>query len=124
MTIRKGISLGSKVKEKLLALCGLVWFSKRRGIHNIYIVGDSKAVIKLEKDTSKLQVLDIKQRENRVRMMIERFSFISFLHIFREVDSEDDRISKLVVGNMDGIIPFEDFMEDIMVHSVSMPSFY
>ena len=43
--LKFGVGLGSNTKALLLSLWGLLWFAKRRRVHHIKMVGDSKSVI-------------------------------------------------------------------------------
>ena len=43
--LRMNVGKGSNTRAKLLTLWWLLWFGNKRGIFDIQIVGDSKAVI-------------------------------------------------------------------------------
>lgn len=111
---------GTNMKAELLALWGLLWFALRQGIFNLCVFGDSKVVIEWAAGLVTLQARHPDHWTSRTRTLIDSFSFISFGHIFREVNSIADLLSKMVVGSMDGFLHFEEFREDLMVDSGSL----
>ena len=46
----------------------------------------------------------------------ESFMHLSFSHIYREYNKEVDALSKEVVGNIDGRLHFEEYIEDVIIN--------
>ena len=80
-SIRLWMSVGncSNTHVELLSLWGLLWFSKKRGILEIEIVGASKVFIDLANDSSSMHTLTLEHWMNRVKLLILHFDRISFL---------------------------------------------
>ena len=58
--------------------------------------------------------------DDRVKELIKKFPYISFTHIFRQFNIEAHKFSKRVVGIMDGIMFFEDAIDERVVDSGSV----
>ena len=81
---------------------------------------DSKVVIDWANGDTNFELLHIDQWDNRVRETINNFSYISFTHTYREFNYAVDGLSKFAVGDMDGILHFEELIDDNMVDVVSI----
>ena len=73
---------------------------------------------------SNLQVINLDQLVNRTKVEIIGFTSISFLDIYRIFNTKTYTLSKLVVGDMDGLINFEEFLDDTLIDSESISVFY
>ena len=68
---------------ELMALWGILWFSRKRGILELRVVGDSKDVIDWENGKNSMRSLNLSHWMKRVQMVIQHFASISFSHIYR-----------------------------------------
>ena len=63
------VGRGSNTKDELLALWGLLFFSKQRMITYLQILGDSKVIIDWALDKHQIHVIDLEHWMNRVRAL-------------------------------------------------------
>ena len=104
----------SNSHAKLLALWGFIWFSKMRSILEIHIVGASNVFIDLDDDSYSMHTLNLEHWMNRVKLLIHKFSNISFHHIYRVFSMEVDGLSKKAIGDMEGLI-FYDLFDEVLL---------
>ena len=86
---------GTNSKAKLVALWGLLYFTQKKDLLSISIFGDSKAIIDWDKDIHSLHNLELQHWVGRTKNIILNFQLITFNHIYRELNTEDDVFSKL-----------------------------
>lgn len=106
-----GAGRGTNTRSELLALWGLVFFVKYLGLSTLNIFGDSLAIISWAKGDRCLSSIQLSGWIKRVHALIDWFSAIFFRHIYREFNSEADKLSKLALGVMEGSILVWEFRD-------------
>ena len=80
-------------------------------------MGDSNVVIDWIKGISELNVLLLSFWKSRILDLKKSFHIISFGHIYREFNVEDDELSKRAMGPLDDFIFFEEVLEGEIIDS-------
>ena len=93
------IGPGTNTKLELLALWGLLYFSKTKNILPVKIFGDSKVIVDWVKGLHKLHIIQLNHWIRRTKELIDFFHNSSFNHIYQEQNSEADILSKQAVGD-------------------------
>ena len=83
----------------------------------LHLVGDSRVIINWISGKSKLDILHLSHWKKRILELKDSFALISFSHIFIEFITVAHALPKEVVGLMEGIIHFEEIMEEIVIDS-------
>ena len=83
------------MRVEILALWGLMWFANHLRIDKISIFGDSKILIDHLNHEALINQNILSPWLLRIETQRMNFSFISFIHIYREKNSQADRLSKL-----------------------------
>ena len=68
-----GVGVGTNFRALLLALWGNLYFSLKHNFLKIHIFGDSKVIVDWAKSCGNLQVAEMEQWINRVRIIIYMF---------------------------------------------------
>ena len=84
---------------------------------NWHILGDSKAIVDWANGLSSLQVSLLGHWCSMTTLLMERFSSIFIKHIFHELNGWVDDLSKKVVGDIEGLLYFEEQNYFIMISS-------
>ena len=64
---------------------------------------------------SSLQVISLEHWVTQIEGLKLSFSYISFNHIYRDLNSQVDSLLKKVIGAMDGILHFLELFDDQMM---------
>ena len=85
---------------------------------NFYIIiyGDSKVIIESMNDKYNLHVLLINHWCQRVRSLKRFFKHITFKHVSRTFNTRVDILSNSVISLKFGLLPFQEFLEGILIH--------
>ena len=110
MNLRMGVDSGSNTFAELLILWGLLRFTKKRGLlqHNIF--GDSKIVINWENGLNSLQSLRYGFWMRRIVNLKKCFHSIAFKHIYTIFNSDVDSLSKLSSKDCSGVLYFVELL--------------
>lgn len=106
-----GAGRSSNMRSELLALWGLLFLATSLDLHRLCIFGDSQVIINWANGKCGLSSLVLCGWMNRVHSLISRFHELSFSHIYREFNSEVDKLSKLALGDMAGSILVQKFCD-------------
>ena len=97
-SLKLSIGPGSNTKVELLALWGLLYFAKEKDIWLDMVLGDSKTIVEWAKGSYKLHTIQLSHWINRTKILIEHFQDTTFSHIYRELNTKADGLSKLAIG--------------------------
>lgn len=106
---------GTNNRVGLLALWGLLWFSKRERVDLVHIFGDSPCIIDWVAGKSKLRPILLSQWLQRTRNLILQFENLSFLHIFRCHNALVDGLSKSALDSMDGHLWIKEICDSVVI---------
>ena len=95
---------------ELLALWSILYLTKACRIEDVLIVGDSQVIIGWEKGVWIFHSLILDQWKMKVKRLISMFNGVSFQHIYREYNDVVDRLTNVGIGNIDGFIHFEAWL--------------
>lgn len=101
MNYRLKLSIGSRTntKAELLALCGLLYFAKIKEIVPDTVFGDSKVIMDWARGSHDLHTIQLLVWIRRTKYLKDYFQHITFLHIFQELNTEVDELSKLAIDD-------------------------
>jgi len=118
-----GCGAGTNTRAKLLVLWGLLRFASNIGIVSIQVFGDSKVIVDWATGCLEIQVITLVHWCQRTKSLISSFSEITFQHIFRELNSVADGLSKKAVGLQAGLLHFEELKDNIICSRGSLKLF-
>ena len=110
-----GASGGTNNRAKLLALWGLLTFVKHHGIHLHRIMGYSKVIVDWVLNHQSLQSIALHHWNKRVWLLLDEIQTLSFLHVYREFNNQEDLLSKQAVGLDLGLIYWKEFSHDSLI---------
>ena len=88
----QGVTMGAGYEmstlSELLSFWVLIWFSKKRGILEFNVMGDSKEVIELANGKNSMLYLHFYNWTQRIRTPIHFLQAIFFIHIYRIFNEE------------------------------------
>jgi hypothetical protein len=99
------------MREELLGAWSTLALAKRLAIYEIHILGDSKIVIDWLKKKGELRVTSLEAWKERITVLFSHFRSITFKHIYREKNQEDDNLSKQDFHNDRGKITYNFWVE-------------
>ena len=76
-------------------------------VENLWIFGDSKILIDHMNNKSNLNPGLITHWIERIHILREKFTFISFCHVYRDKNKEADRLSKKGLESIFGYMNYE-----------------
>ena len=80
-------------------------------------------VINWEKAKASVKSLDLSHWLDRILLKKKEFSWISFDHVYREFNKDADDLSKMVLGDMDGLIHYSFVLEGVVIEAGSLDFF-
>ena len=89
--------VGTNSRAELLALWSLLSFASNLGISSLQIFGDSKLIVDWYKDQADFRSLSLMHWMERILHLNSTFSLTTIQHVFREVNTTADRLSKLAL---------------------------
>ena len=89
--------VGTNSRAELLALWSLLSFASNLGISSLQIVGDSKLIVDWYKGQADFRSLSLMHWMERILHLKSTFSLTTIQHVFREVNTTADRLSKLAL---------------------------
>ena len=75
-----------------------MFFAKEKEISPIMIFGDSKAIVDSSKGIDDLHIIELHHWIRQIKNLINNFQQTMFIHIFWELNSEVDSLSKQDIG--------------------------
>ena len=109
--LKMGCGYNTKTRAKLLSLWSLLFFAEKIGIPNLFIVGDSSAVINWENEKATLSVLDLGCWCDKITSLKSSFLSLEFQHIYREHNQKADRLSMEALILASSLLCFTEFYE-------------
>lgn len=107
----------SNNRAKLVALWALPWYTAEKDFGLTHIYGDSLCVIEWAKGRADLNILLLKLWLSRVRALINKLPNLSFSHLYRCFNEEEDKLSKTSLGDMDGLFHCKEFVDGTLTGS-------
>ena len=80
-------------------------------------------VINWVKGKASLKTLELSHWLDSIMLKNKAFSWISFDHVYREFNQEADDLSKLDLGDMDGIIQYSYNLDGVVTEAGSLVFF-
>ena len=77
------------------------------GMCALQVLGDSQVIINWGNGEAQVKYLELHHWLENIKCLMRCFSFLSFNHVYRELNMEVDTLSKLELGNMVGRSPFQ-----------------
>ena len=112
---------GTNSRVELLALWALLFVSKTFKVDNIFIIGDSQIIIGWANGDTNFHSLLLEHWKTKVRLLITSFLSITFKHIYSELNSNADMLSKLGIGEMDFRIHYETWHDSTISLRATLP---
>ena len=100
---------GSNTRAECIALWGLIWVASNLYVDSLWVFGDSKILIDHMNNKSNLNPRLVTHWIDRIHVLKENFSFISFCHVYREKNEEVDRLSKIGLEGNFGYMNYKLF---------------
>lgn len=91
LLLRMGAGPGSNTQAELVALWGLLWCARHRGLPRVQVAGDSLCIINWIGGLAALNVIHLEQWKTRILELKAFFELVSFTHVYREYNQEADR---------------------------------
>ena len=85
--------------------------------------GDSQVVINWVKGNACLKSLELTHWLESIMLKKKEFSWISFDHAYREFNQDANDLSKLVLGDMDGLIHYSFVLDGAAIEAGSFVFF-
>lgn len=98
-------------KAELATLWVLLFMVGSLNLCKVHIFGDSKIVVDWINGKSEIQVACLAARKAQVREFLAGLDWFSCKHIYRELNSEVDKLSKEALELQDGTFCFQEFYE-------------
>jgi ribonuclease HI len=103
---------GTNTRAELMGAWALLTLASRLSISELLVQGDSKIVIEWLRGKGRLQVVSLECWKDRLIELIKLFQNITFLHVYREENSEADGLSKQALLKAPGKIVYYQCEED------------
>lgn len=107
---------GTNTNAEFLALWCLLRFITFLGIDSIRLSGDSLTTVNWARKTVDLQAIDLIQWCNRINGILDGLHNWEIQHIYRELKTIADSLSKDVLQLKDDQLHSEEYIEDMLVH--------
>lgn len=115
---------GTNTKAELLGLWGFLKVALLCGMDSLRIFGDSLVIIKWANKLVHLDNVLLHHWCLRISGMLNRFLDLSIEHTYRENNDVADSLSKEALDGDPGILQWEEWVDEQMVLSGSMSSFF
>jgi ribonuclease HI len=89
--------IGSNTKAELIGAWTTLFIANLLSLSKLQILGDSKVIIDWIKFKGELRVSSLEGWKQSFRLLSRRFKDLQFFHIYRELNKEADRQSKLAL---------------------------
>ena len=108
---------------ELLGLWGLLTFVKNRELHLDRIMGDSKIIVEWVCNRQSFQSIALHHWSLQVRKLIDDSPTLSIIHVYRELNTQADLLSKQAVGMDRGFIHWKEYNKDLLIQEGAMPCY-
>ena len=88
---------GTNTRAELLALWSILHLARTLGIDTIQLAGDSRIIVEWFQNIIHLEVIHLSNWMDRILQLRRLFQEIHIQHIYREVNSDADRLSKQAI---------------------------
>lgn len=119
----RSIGEGTNIRADFLALWALLWFANYIGINSVLLMRNSKCIINWAMGKAALSSIYLEHWIDRVKKLIKVFEGISFKHIYRDLNKDVDRLSKLVIGPMTGNLLVKEYVNGVCIRQSHLPLF-
>ena len=99
-------------KVELIALWSFLRLEMEKRVQNLHIFGDSKMTIELENGNIHINAPHLQQLLRAIIRILVLFSSFNITHIYRELNMEEDSMSKLTLLLALGHMETEEIKED------------
>jgi ribonuclease HI len=99
----RGGGKGTNTKAELLGIWTLLMWARQLGIQCISVMGDSKMIIDWLNCLCVIKNITHTHRCDRIRALAKTFTEIEFRHIYRELNTVADKLSKEALGWKEGL---------------------
>ena len=89
----------------------------------MHVLGDSQVIINWELGRAHVKSLELNHWLEDTRRLMEDFIRLYFHHIYLELNVEEDTLSKLVLGKMDGNLRFSIFFAGVCIRTDELSLF-
>jgi ribonuclease HI len=89
--------VGTNTRAQLLVVWATLTLATRLDIRDIKVLGNSRIVVDWLNHKGNLQVFSLDCWKDRIRDLIKKFRAINFSHIYRELNREEDLLSKQTI---------------------------
>lgn len=113
---------GSNTRAELLALGGLLFFTRHLNLTNLQVYGDSSAVVNWARGLHSLRVASLGHWLQRIRLLMGMFTNLDFHHTSRQFNQRADILSKKGLRQKEGILNYIHF--DGPLHRVEGSIFF
>ena len=93
---------GTNTRHELMAHWGKLFFSLNKNIVCLHVVGESRVTVDWATRKSNFQVNQLDHWKSRIEVLKGTFNFLSISNIYRQYNSEVDRLSKKDEGLEEG----------------------
>lgn len=100
---------GTNMRAETLDLWALLWFAQHLYLDSISVYGDSQVLIGHLSKGIQLNQIQLEGWMERIKVLRNKFTSISFIHIYREKNSEAGRFSKMGLSGQYGEMHYELF---------------
>ena len=122
-TFRLHCVSGLNMKAELLTLWCLCKVASIFGIFTLIVYGDSRVTIKCARGDFNLNVASLLLWCNKILEELKKSNLINFFNIFREHNQLAERSSELAMQGNEGILYWEEFLENSHTSSGSLYMF-
>jgi ribonuclease HI len=86
--------IGNNTKAELMGIWETLTLSNHISLPRLQAFVDSRVIIEWLNDRGKLDVFPIEGWKTRTKDLIKKFQYLSFHHLYREFNKENDKLSK------------------------------
>jgi ribonuclease HI len=111
---------GTNNRAELLGVWALLTVATRLHIHDLQVFRDSRIVIDWLNKRGKLQILNLHCWKERIKELVKGFRSLSFTHIFREFNQQEDTLSKRALDLQEGNIFYSQSVDGHLGPNLSL----
>lgn len=111
VAFKAAVGVGTNNKAKMFALWLMLKIVVERDITCLWITGDSNLIVEWANGNYRSEILLIAPIMDRIRERKAQFEFISFQHVYWELNMKADLISKEALNMQEGEMKFEEEVE-------------
>ena len=123
ISIKLGCGCNTNTRAELLSLWALLYIAKDIGLPYLHVFGDSSVIINWAKDESTLAIVNLEAWCDNTRKLISLFTYVDFIHVYREHNKRADSLSKEGLHMASGHLTFTEMCEDEVFWEVALQLF-